>query len=315
MLFSNFYSAGIRFSVRKILLRQLLFFAVFSAYFAFADFAECAEDKDGIKIRVISLSPSLTETVFRLGRGDWLVVRSSACNFPPEAEKIAVAGDFGRPSLEKLISLKPDIVIASAMAEPSLKTTLAELDIRFYLLSDKSFDDYYTTVKKLGELLDCRENAEKEIKKVKTLLAKFAAENRSMHKKKPKVYLEIWDRPYMTVGKKSFINDMIEFAGGRNIAADRNEGYFNCSEEWIIKSNPDIIICPAMKKGRKADVLNRNGWQNINAVKNKRVYVDLNDDLIYRLGPRTPEGIKILKKIISGTVSVPAKAVPDSTNQ
>ena len=96
-----------------------------------------------------------------------------------------------------------------------------------------------------------------------------------------------------------FINEMIKYAGGRNIAADMNKDYFNCSVEWIITSNPDIIICPAMKTGREADVIKRKGWQNISAVKNNRIYVDLDDDLVYRLGPRIIEGVKLLKKIIS----------------
>ena len=280
--------------------KYLLLFSI-AANFAFANFAESAGKKTG-KLRVISLSPSLTETVFHLGRGDWLAGRSSACNYPEEAKKVEIAGDFGRPSIEKLVSLKPDIVIASAMAEPALKTTLQQLNIRFYLLPDKSFDEYFATVKKLGELLDCRKRAADEIKRVKTGLAKFAEDNKKLQENRPKIYLEIWDRPYMTIGKKSFINDMIEYAGGKNIASDREEGYFNCSEEWIIKSDPEIIICPGMKDRRTTDVMKRNGWQKISAVKNNRIYAELNSDLLYRLGPRALDGIKILRKIIIGNV-------------
>ena len=114
----------------------------------------------------------------------------------------------------------------------------------------------------------------------------------------PTVYMEIWDRPYMTIGNKSFITDLIKYAGGKNIVDSQDDDYFNCSVEWIITSNPSIIIAPAMKTGREADIKNRKGWQNIDAVKNNRIYIDLNDDLIYRLGPRIIDGIKLLRGII-----------------
>jgi len=254
----------------------------------------CGEGKK--EIRVVSLSPCLTELIFHLGEGDKLVGRSSACDYPEKAKKVESVGAFGKPSLEKLISVNPTVVVASALADPAVKPSIEELGIKFILLPGKSIEDYYSSVQKLGEILNCREKAEKEIRRFKTQLGKYRKE--SDKSRKPKVYMEIWDRPYMTVGKRSFINDLIKYAGGNNIAAKRNEAYFNCSVEWIISSNPEVIICPAMKTGREADVKKRQGWSNIKAVKNGRIYVDLNDDLIYRLGPRTLEGIKLLNKLI-----------------
>ncbi len=103
----------------------------------------------------------------------------------------------------------------------------------------------------------------------------------------------------MTIGNKSFVNDLISYAGGKNIASDLNKEYFNCSVEWIILSNPDVIICPAMKTNRVADILSRDGWQNISAVKKKQIFTGLNDDLIYRLGPRILSGIEELKQCIN----------------
>ena len=102
----------------------------------------------------------------------------------------------------------------------------------------------------------------------------------------------------MTVGGKSFINDLITLAGGENISGSLDEAYFNCSVEWIITSNPEVVICPAMKTGREADVKGRRGWKGIAAIRNNRVYVDLNDDLIYRLGPRILKGVAKLRSII-----------------
>jgi len=256
---------------------------------------------DGKKTRVVSLSPCLTETIFKLGAGDSLVGRTSACDYPAEARKVEVVGGFGKPSIEKVLSVKPDLVVASALADPAVKTTLERVGIKFLMLPTKSIDDYYSTVKVLGDALGCRKAAAAEVERVRSGLAAFAEKNkRAVERgwKPPRVYLEIWDKPYMTVGKRSFINDLITYAGGRNIAADRDEDYFNCSQEWIIRADPEVIICPAMKTGRVADVLGRRGWGGVSAVSRKRIYVDLNDDLIYRLGPRILEGVALLRRIL-----------------
>jgi len=253
------------------------------------------------KPRVVSLSPCLTETIFKLGGGDRLVGRTSACDYPAEVKKIDIVGGFGKPSLEKVLSLKPDVVVASALADPAVQTTLERVGVKFLMLPTKSIDDYYATVKKLGDVLGCSSAATKEIERVRAGLAKFAEANKKARErgwKPPRVYLEIWDKPYMTVGKRSFINDLITYAGGKNIAVDRDEDYFNCSQEWIIRTNPEIIICPAMKKGRIADVLGRRGWGGVAAVVDKRIHVDLNESLVYRLGPRILDGVALLRKII-----------------
>ncbi len=265
----------------------------------FAIFAISVFGNEKEKLRVVSLSPCLTELIFHLGEEEHLIGRSSACDYPEGAKQIESAGGFGKPSLEKLISLKPTVVIASALANPAIQKSIEQFGIKFYLLPGKSIDDYFQTVRILGKILNCEEKAKKEIKRVKSGLAKFAKMNKALKKQPPRIYMEIWDKPYMTIGKKSFINDLIEYAGGQNIAKDQNEDYFNCSVEWIITSNPEIIICPAMKTAREADVKSRNGWKNISAVKNDRIYVELNDDLIYRLGPRILEGIELLRTIIT----------------
>ncbi len=256
---------------------------------------------DAPRPRVISLAPCLTETIFRLGGEKSLVGRTSACDQPKEVGKIPIVGGFGKPSLEKIASLKPDVVVATALADPALRTTIEGLGVKFLLLPTDSIDNYYAATKALGEVLGLEKAAKAEIQRVKSGLAAFAAANAKALRagwRPPRVYLEIWDHPYMTVGRKSFINDLIIYAGGKNIAVNRDDSYFNCSEEWIIKSDPEVIICPAMAKGRMADVLGRRGWDGISAIRERRVFIELNDDLIYRLGPRILDGVALLRRLI-----------------
>ncbi len=256
-------------------------------------FVHCGTFANDIQ-RIVSLTPCLTELIVHLGYEKNIVGRSSACDYPKGVTKIPIAGAFGKPNLEQLVLLNPDIVISSTLKDEGLVKSIENLGIKFYLMKMESFEDYYDVVKKMGTVLNCEKKANVEIKRIKDGLDKYQKEE----KQRKKIYLEIWDKPYMTIGKKSFINELIYYAGGENIASNLDKEYFNCSVEWIIKSNPDIIICPAMKTNRVIDILSRDGWQNISAIKNKRVFTDLNDDLIYRLGPRVLEGIDLLKKCI-----------------
>ena len=245
--------------------------------------------------KIISLTPALTELIVHLGGAENLIARSSACDYPIEIKKLPIAGAFGKPNLEQLILLNPNIIVSSTLKDKGIINSIENLGIKFYLIKMESFEDYYNAVTQMGIILDCKNKANLEIKRIKSRLSEYKQNN---DKILPKVYLEIWDKPYMTIGNKSFINELISYAGGKNIASNLNKAYFNCSVEWIISSNPDIIICPAMKKNRITSVLSRDGWGNIEAVKNKRIITELDDDLIYRLGPRVLDGIDILKKYI-----------------
>lgn len=248
------------------------------------------------KVRIVSISPSLTETVFKLGQENSLVGRSTWCDFPLEAKKIEVAGNFGAPYMEKLAELKPDAVIISALKDPSSQKTIESLGIKVLLLPTETIDDYFIAVKKLGELLHCEDKAEKEIERIKQGLAVFKKKADSVPlDKRPLVYLEVWNSPLMTAGRKSFLNEYISYAGGRNMAESQEKEYFNCSEEWIVSSNPDVIISPAMGKGREGDFSKRPGWDKLNAVKNNRIYIGLNQSVIYRLGPRILESIELIR--------------------
>jgi len=251
--------------------------------------------------RVVSLSPSATELLFKLGKGSCLVGRSSACDWPKEAAKIPVAGGFGAPSLERLASLHPQFVFVTAMKDYSLKEGIERCGAKFVMLPSSSLEDYAKSVEIVGGLLNCREEASKEAARFRKALADYRAEvAKTPLASRPKVYLEVWHKPLMSCGGGSFVNEMIECAGGVNIGRLQSKDYFPCSEEWILSTAPDIIICPSMGSGSAGEVLKRPSWQGIPAVKYGRVYTGLQESLIFRLGPRSLDGIELLKECISG---------------
>jgi iron complex transport system substrate-binding protein len=112
--------------------------------------------------------------------------------------------------------------------------------------------------------------------------------------KRTRVYVEIWHEPSMTAGKGSFIDEMIDIAGGANIAHDVIRPYCNFSHEKVVNLNPQVIILAYMDKAPLKLVESRMGWKNIDAVKNKRVFGDINPDLLLRPGPRITEAIRLI---------------------
>jgi len=111
--------------------------------------------------------------------------------------------------------------------------------------------------------------------------------------KKPKVFIEVWHDPLITAGKGSFVDELITLAGGRNIAYDTRRPYSIFSWEEVISRNPDCIILTYMEKEKPAKIMDsRLGGKEILAVKNNRVYADINPDILIRPGPRVVEGIE-----------------------
>jgi iron complex transport system substrate-binding protein len=116
---------------------------------------------------------------------------------------------------------------------------------------------------------------------------------------RPTVFVEVWHDPVTTAGKESFVADLIELAGGRNIGNEASTPYYTVSSEWVIARNPDVIIALYMAGGTNVPpVAGRAGWSAVAAVKNGRVYGNLNNDLILRPGPRVMEGAHLLRKCI-----------------
>ncbi|MDD5727032.1 MAG: cobalamin-binding protein [Victivallales bacterium] len=271
--------------------RILFIYLLLSVFWVFA--------AGGKSPRVVSLSPNLTETVFALGQERCLVGRSDACNYPAAAKKIPVAGNFGRPNTELVLALKPDYLISAAMQDKAMIERFEQFNIKVLFLPAASFADYFRTLKILGEILNCpdraarlREQAMTELRKLEKAAAGIPEAQR------PKVLFVIQDTPLYTVGKSSFINDMIRLAGGRNITAGEDKAYFKCSLEWVLRQQPDVIIMPAASETQVKTLAQRPGWKDLQAIKKGRIFYKFDPDLVSRMGPRTLQGIKILRQCL-----------------
>jgi iron complex transport system substrate-binding protein len=268
------------------------------------------------KIRVISLSPSVTEMIYALGCGDCLVGRSSYCDFPAAARAVPCVGGLVNPSLELVVALQPRYVLGTTTNDRTLQERLAKLGIEYIELPSRRLADYDGCIRKLGQLLECPVQAEDELKRFHLSLAPFRQQASAIPESaRPTVYLEIWNRPLKTCGRNSFVGDLIECAGGSNIGKASAQDYWTCSDEWVIAANPAVILCPSMGARGPGEVAARTGWNAIAAVKTGRIHSGIDQSLIFRLGPRTPQGIAELHRLIGdgkpkADPAMPAKETP-----
>lgn len=250
-------------------------------------------------LRIVSLAPATTEILFALGLDDQIVGVSSYCNYPPQAQLKEKVGSFSSPSMEKILSLKPDIVFCTGLEQAPAVRELKNLNLKVYVSNPANLEELFKSIENIGSLTHKEKEARALINKMKSDIAevKLAVSAIIPQGKKQKVFVEIWSDPLTTAGEGSFIDELITLAGGINIAHDTRRPYSYFSAEEIIKRNPDCIILGYMQEEAPARAMERlMGWKDISAVKNNRVYNDINPDLFLRPGPRLTEGLKEIYK-------------------
>ena len=250
--------------------------------------------------RMVSLMPSNTEIAFELGLGDEIIGITDNDTYPEEAlEKEKVGGmEF---NVEKIISLKPDLVLAHGGSMGMSSEGFGQLKdagITVLVVNDaKTFADVYDSIEMIGKATGTVEEAEKLVTDMKSKVEEIqekAADVKEEDMKK--VYVEV-DPSLYTVGKNTFMDEMLTMIKAENIV--KEEGWPQLNQEAIIEANPDVIITTYgfYTENAVEQVLGREGWQDINAIKNKQV-VDVHSDKVTRSGPRLVEGVEELAKAV-----------------
>jgi len=247
--------------------------------------------------RIVSLAPSITETLYALGQDAKLAGDTDYCDYPAAATKKPHVGAVLNPSIEKIVSLKPDLVIG--VAEANRRETadqLARLGIPLYGLSDKSLDDVLKSIRDLGALLDCQTEATALASSLEDRVQ--AVERRVAGLLEPRVLFVTWYQPLITVGANSFVADVIRRAGGRSISDDLPGEWPRLSIEAVLARNPDIILLPkAHTYTPSLDEFRRlPGWRDLAAVKAGSVYFI--SDTIVRPCPRLVDSLEEVARIV-----------------
>lgn len=250
------------------------------------------------KLRIVSLAPSTTEILFALGLDNEIVGVSQFCNYPKAAQSKERVGTFSEPNIEKILFLRPDIIFCTGLEQVVIIEKLKQLNLNICVSDPSDTNELFDSIEEIGELTNKKKAAGILIRKMQADIENLTSITRRIPKdSRLKVFVEIWHDPIMTVGSSSFVDELISLAGGRNIANDTKRAYSVFSAEEVIKRNPDCIILAYMDQPGSIEIVKRRlGWKNISAVKNNRIYNDIDPDLFLRPGPRITEGLKEIYK-------------------
>jgi iron complex transport system substrate-binding protein len=244
--------------------------------------------------RIVSLAPSVTEMLFALGLGDRIVGATDHCDFPPEAKKIPRVGGLGRPNVEKLLSLSPDIVIATDLERKDLAEALRRAGINVLELKIGNFAELFEAERKIGDAVGEPEAAARQVREMRAQLDAAAKLSAGVPRDRlPKVFIEVWSDPLITAGGRSFLDDVIARAGGVNVAHDLVQDYPTINPEKVVQWNPDVILLCYMTEAKDAaaQIAGRIGWGGIKAVREGRIIADISPDALLRPGPRLVAGV------------------------
>ncbi len=248
--------------------------------------------------RIISLAPSVTESLYELGLEENVKAVTVYCRKGKTQKEIA--GTLLEPNIEKIISLNPDLIISTKEGNnKSAVEKMQRLGCKVYVMDTVSnFEEICSTFQALGTYLGKKEAAEKIISGVKKEISEIHAKTKN--KQTPdKIFWEIGAKPLFTSGGKSFTNSYNRYIGTENIFADIDMRYPNISIESVIIKNPDIILLVNMGDITFEEIERWKKIKTLNAVKNNRIYMlDVND--IFTPTPLTfLKGVKIISKTIN----------------
>lgn len=249
--------------------------------------------------RIISLSPSNTECLFTLGAGERVVGVTSFCDHPLAARGIVKIGGFAARTIniEAIVALKPDLVLAGDETQKPVIEVLAGFGITVVSVKVKGFEELEAQLLQLGTILDTRELAEKETRRIHEGVAKVTAKVAGIPaERRVRVYWEVFDEPLMSCGPRSIIGQLITLAGGENIFGDLKDEFPQVSAEAVIARDPALIMGPELMRARSLSLERlqaRPGWNRIRAVKDARLYI-FPDDIVARPGPRLVDGLTLI---------------------
>jgi len=251
--------------------------------------------------RIVSLAPGLTEILFSLGLGDQIVGVTDYCNYPPEALAKTKVGGISA-NIEKILALHPDLVVGVAgLYQEENRTRFERFQIPYFAVDPSSMEKIFGTILVFGEIAQVKETAIEKVRQLRERLDRVRQEVGSFP---PVRLLYVVDKePLISVGKRSYLADLIHEAGGINIAGGLDKAYPMLSMEYVIQQDPQVIIL-AMDADRSLSDQEKgywSRWSSLSAVRDGKIY-KVDRDLLNRPGPRVLDGLEELARLLHPTV-------------
>ena len=243
--------------------------------------------------RVVSLAPNLTEILFALGLENQVAGVTSYCDFPEAAKQKEKVGDTIHPNLEKIISLKSDLVVVSTSSQlQNITRRLDELGIPVYVTNPRTTRDVIASIRSLGEITGSSDRASELADGMERRVSTVEQRVKSLNR--PSILYVLQTGPLVTAGRNTFINDLINIAGGKSVSGDETADYPQFSRETVVARAPEIIVAPAIHGSelvKESDL--RRDFATTPAIRSNKI-VWVNPDLVDRPGPRIVDGLEQL---------------------
>ena len=239
--------------------------------------------------RIVSIAPSNTEILYALGLEDRVVAVDTYSNYPPEAAEKPQVGDYLEPDLESVVAAEPDLILAAELHLGTVLPELETLNLTAVVIEPANLDEVFASMLQVGAIAGEPARATELVCELQARVD--AVTSAIAGAPRPRVFFEL-DPGLFTVGPGTFIADVIDRAGGDNVAADAAEMWPQLGAEAVVSADPDVILLADEVAGVTPEqVAARPGWQGIAAVEQGRVIV-IDPDLVARPGPRVVDGLE-----------------------
>jgi len=244
----------------------------------------------------VSLAPNLTEIVFAVGAGNKLVGRTTYCDYPAEAKAVAEVGDTLHPSIERIIALKPQVVLVSTASQLEVFTQqLQSQNIAVYVTDPHDLEGVFRSIGQIGEIVGTKDQANVVVQKLRE---RTNAVEQAVKQKQPvRVFFQVSGEPLYTAGHDSFVTDLMRRAGGASVTADVPGAWPKYSNESALAARPEAVILPTGGSMGAANASVAEALRQSPAALQGRVY-KINDDHLARPGPRSVEGLEELARAL-----------------
>jgi cobalamin transport system substrate-binding protein len=248
--------------------------------------------------RIVSLAPSVTETLFALGVGDRVVGDTDFCDYPPEAKQKTHIGGPVSPSIEAIAALHPDLVVATReINRPDSVHALEQLGIAVYATDPQTVEQVLTSTERLGELLGAGDAA--RMLKANLRLRLSEIDRRLAGLPAKSVLMIVWLDPLMSVGRNTFLDDALRHAGARSVI-DSPQSWPTIDLEQVVRLQPEYLIISndnaQQVKRELVELQGRPAWRQLEAVRNRRFIVI--SEAMSRPSPRLVDGIEQLARAL-----------------
>ena len=242
--------------------------------------------------RVVTIAPHLTELVYAAGAGDRLAGTLDSSDYPPAARRLPRIGDVNQLDAERLLALKPDLVIAWGDGTPATQYALLErLRIPVLRLEQHALADVPASVEQLGRLFGTGAIADAAAMRMRAEFAALATRHRGA--RRLRVFYQVWDAPLYTLGGSHVVSEMLRLCGADNVFADERASAFAVDVESVYARDPDVLVLAGSAAENRDWQAHWRGRPRLRAVAGGAV-VTLNPDLVNRMGPRIVQGTRQL---------------------